>query len=157
MIFWWFSPITAFKLQSYYVDENRNNAVGQEQKDLKADVLRDQQKDRWKGWHQVSQYDIYLITYIYSSSKKKQSERCLNVRASQVKSLKASIIIIKFHRAITIAEREDGNRQLGVTLKQSLTPRSTWKLLRRGLRPLRGQPQPQRVGPRQLKRTVWWQ
>ena len=28
------------------MDENRNNAVGQEQKDLKADVLKHQQKDR---------------------------------------------------------------------------------------------------------------
>ena len=29
------------------MDENRNNAAGQEQKDLKADVSRHQQKDRW--------------------------------------------------------------------------------------------------------------
>ena len=38
--------LTSFK--NYYVDENRNNAVGQEQKDLKADVLKHQQKDRWE-------------------------------------------------------------------------------------------------------------
>ena len=44
--FYYFQPKKEhINFQSFYVDENRNNAVGQEQKDLKADVSRHQKQD----------------------------------------------------------------------------------------------------------------
>ena len=42
-----FNQKNQINFQSFYVDENRNNAVGQEHKDLKADVSRHQKQDRW--------------------------------------------------------------------------------------------------------------
>ena len=53
------------------MDENRNNAVGQEQKDLKADVLKHQQKDRWEG---IFKGNFFLIFRDFYNSQHLKEE-----------------------------------------------------------------------------------